>query len=318
MSTAYALFAHSLPGEDGSAAGTIAEALAAHGIAVSFPNTTATADDLVAAAGELRGAGRAPALLIGHGFAGPVVLAAAALIPEVTAVATIGAPADSGAVAIPGRALLVLHAPTDDVVSVDNAGQIFAAARHPKSFVSLDDADHLLSHPRDAQYAADVIAAWASRYLPEPQAAGTAEAAGQVVVTETGRSALQQTITVGPHRLLADEPIDLGGENTGPSPYDLLLAALGACTSMTLRLYAERKKLPLQQVRVALRHKKIHAEDCRTCETKQGQIDHIERVITLTGYLDDAQRTRLLEIANKCPVHRTLTSEVDIRTQLTP
>ena len=135
---------------------------------------------------------------------------------------------------------------------------------------------------------------------------------------ETGDGSFQQLITIGDHQLLADEPVDLGGGDTGPSPYDLLLAGLGACTAMTLRLYAGRKGLALDPVRVALRHAKIHAMDCQTCETKQGQIDRIERVITVTGDIDDAQRARLLEIADKCPVHRTLTSEISIQSRLAP
>jgi putative redox protein len=137
-------------------------------------------------------------------------------------------------------------------------------------------------------------------------------------VEETGDGTFQQLITIGDHQLLADEPVDLGGGDTGPSPYDLLLAGLGACTAMTLRLYAGRKGLALDPVRVALRHAKIHAMDCQTCETKQGQIDRIERVITVTGDIDDAQRARLLEIADKCPVHRTLTSEISIQSRLAP
>lgn len=215
-----------------------------------------------------------------------------------------------------GKALLILHAPTDQIVSVDNAASIFTAARHPKSFVSLDDADHLLSRRRDAGYAGEVIAAWSQRYLAESPEQSEDAVKGQVVVAETGAGAFQQSITIGAHRLVADEPADVGGLDSGPSPYDLLLAALGACTSMTLRMYADRKSLPLEAVSVALRHYKIHAADCESCETAAGQIDRIERSITLDGQLDDTQRARLLEIADKCPVHRTLTSEVEIRTQL--
>ena len=215
------------------------------------------------------------------------------------------------------KALLVLHAPTDDTVGIDNATRIFLAARHPKSFVSLVDADHLLTRRRDALYAAHVIAAWAERYADAaPAAAG--DAARGVVVTETGEGKLQQIVEIGPHHFLADEPIAAGGLDTGPSPYDLLAAALGTCTAMTLRLYAEQKGLPLTGVTVRLTHAKIHAADCATCETKEGKIDRIERTIALEGALDDAQRARLLEIADKCPVHRTLTSEVEIRTVLAP
>lgn len=216
------------------------------------------------------------------------------------------------------RALLILHAPADEVVSIDNAAQIFNAARHPRSFVSLDDADHMLGRRRDAQYAADIIVAWSRRYLPDPPPSDADGNQGEVVVEETGDGRFQQLVTVGGHQLLADEPVDLGGTDTGPSPYDLLLAGLGACTAMTLRMYAGRKDLPLDRVRVALRHAKIHAADCQTCETTEGRIDRIERVITLTGDLDDAQRARLLEIADKCPVHRTLNSEINIESRLAP
>jgi putative redox protein len=216
------------------------------------------------------------------------------------------------------KALLIMHAPTDDTVGIDNATRIFAAAKHPKSFVSLDDADHLLSNKRDTTYAADVIAAWASRYVEPvgpPPTLDVAEAPRQVVVRETRDSKFQQAIAVGPHRLRADEPVAAGGEDSGPGPYDLLLAALGACTSMTLRLYADRKALPLDRVTVTLKHGKIHAEDCAECETKVGMLDQIERVIEAEGALDADQRKRLMEIADKCPVHRTLTSEVRILTK---
>jgi uncharacterized OsmC-like protein/pimeloyl-ACP methyl ester carboxylesterase len=212
------------------------------------------------------------------------------------------------------KALLVLHAPTDDIVGIDNASHIFLAAKHPKSFVSLADADHLLSKPRDAAYVADVIAAWAGRYLDVEAAPETAETEPRtVVVTETRVGKFQQTITAGRHMLIADEPVAAGGLDSGPGPYDLLLAGLGACTSMTLRLYAERKQLPLERVSVKLAHSRIHAEDCETCETKEGMLDRIDKEITVEGPLDADARARLLEIAEKCPVNRTLKSEIDIR-----
>jgi uncharacterized OsmC-like protein len=211
-----------------------------------------------------------------------------------------------------------MHSPTDDTVGIDNATRIFVAAKHPKSFVSLAGADHLLTGKRDAAYVADVIAAWAERYLDpvEPaQAAVSGEAPRMVVVRETRNSKFQQTVTVGPHRLLADEPVAAGGEDTGPGPYDFVLAGLGACTSMTMRLYAERKSLPLERTTVTLKHSKIHAEDCAECETKAGMLDQIDRVIAMEGNLDADQRKRLMEIADKCPVHRTLTSEVRVVTK---
>ncbi|HEY1542142.1 MAG TPA: bifunctional alpha/beta hydrolase/OsmC family protein [Xanthobacteraceae bacterium] len=214
------------------------------------------------------------------------------------------------------KALLVLHSPTDDTVGIDNATRIFLAAKHPKSFVSLADADHLLTRRADAIYAAHVIAAWAERYVAAAPQPGAADEGRPVIVAETRESKFQQSVTIGPHHFLADEPVAAGGLDSGPSPYEWLLAGLGACTAMTLRIYADFKALPLEQVSVRLTHSKIHATDCAECETKEGKLDRIDRAITLTGQLDEAQRARLLEIADKCPVHRTLTSEIDIRTVL--
>jgi uncharacterized OsmC-like protein/alpha-beta hydrolase superfamily lysophospholipase len=226
----------------------------------------------------------------------------------------------SGRIAALRKALLIFHAPTDEIVGIDNSSRIFAAARHPKSFVSLAGADHLLSRRSDATYVANVIAAWAERYLDmgSQETASEPGDSGRVTVREAGQGRFQQEITAGVHRLVADEPVASGGADSGPNPYDLLLAALGACTAMTLRLYAERKALPLDRVTVKLRHAKIHAADCAACETKEGMIDHIERGIVLQGALDADMRARLLEIADKCPVHRTLTNEVDIATTELP
>jgi uncharacterized OsmC-like protein len=210
-----------------------------------------------------------------------------------------------------------MHAPADDTVGIDNATHIFVAAKHPKSFVSLAGADHLLSGKRDPAYVADVITAWAERYIDpvaSEEAADLGKAPRHVVVRETRASKFQQTVSIGPHQMLADEPVAAGGEDTGPGPYDFVLAGLGACTSMTMRLYADRKSLPLQRVTVTLKHSKIHAEDCAECETKAGMLDQIERVIAMEGALDAEQRRKLMEIADKCPVHRTLTSEIHIVT----
>jgi uncharacterized OsmC-like protein/alpha/beta superfamily hydrolase len=216
------------------------------------------------------------------------------------------------------KALLIFHSPRDTTVAIENAAQIFMAARHPKSFVSLDDADHLLTRKEDAAYVAAVLAAWASRYIeqPEVQPAAIPGTPEGVTVAETREGRFTQEISVGRHRLRADEPVSTGGDDSGPSPYDLLLAGLGACTSMTLRMYAEQKKWPLERVTVRLRHDKIHAQDCSECETREGRIDRIEREIEVEGTLDEVQRARLLEIANKCPVHRTLHSEVWIPSRL--
>lgn len=217
------------------------------------------------------------------------------------------------------RALLILHAPQDAVVGIANATTIFTAAKHPKSFVSLDDADHLLSRPADADYAAAVIAAWAGRYVGAAPASAPAEEGGvepgTVRVRATGEGRFQQEVHVGRHRLVADEPERIGGTDSGPDPYGLLLAALGACTSMTVRMYADRKGLALTGVTVELRHEKVHAQDCEDCE-KGAKIDRIERRLQLQGDLDEAQRQRLLQIADMCPVHRTLESKVQIVTAL--
>ena len=214
------------------------------------------------------------------------------------------------------RALVVFHAPMDQVVGIDNAAQIYQAAKHPKSFVSLDDADHMLTNPQDAQYVADVLSAWAGRYLPNDENDAAAEQLDErVVVAETGVGKFTNRVTVGRHEMLADEPLDVGGNDLGPAPYDYLLMGLGACTSMTLRMYAEHKKIPLENVKVTLEHSRVHAEDCETCTTKDGRIDSIDKTIELTGDIDEAQRKRLMEIADRCPVHRTLQSEIIIHSQ---
>lgn len=213
-----------------------------------------------------------------------------------------------------GRALLVMHSPADQTVGIDHASRIFQAARHPRSFVSLDTADHLLTDREDATYAAEVLAAWADRYLPAVSADTLMPVEGEVLVSESDAGPLAQAIGIGPHRLRADEPRDAGGTETGPTPYDFLLAALGSCTSMTLRLYATRKKLEVEHIAVRLRHAKVHAEDCDACETTGGRVDRIDREIEIRGDLTPEQRQRMLEIADMCPVHRTLQSEVVIAT----
>ncbi len=216
-----------------------------------------------------------------------------------------------------GRALMVCHSPLDEVVDVDHARRIYEAARHPKSFLSLDQADHLLlSNPEDARWVAETLAAWASRYLKteaetsqptdEPLPHGVVEVSG-------GASGFEQKVRAGRHRWVADEPESVGGGDAGPTPYDLLLAALGACTNMTLRMYANHKGLELTGVETRLWHEKIHARDCEECESETGKIDRIDREIILRGDLDPDRRKRLMEIADRCPVHRTLTSETVIR-----
>jgi len=215
------------------------------------------------------------------------------------------------------KALLVFHSPGDEIVGVDNAAAIFEAALHPKSFVSLDRADHLLSRAADSEYVAATIAAWASRYVTgEPAAAAPrpAVAEGEVLVRERDHRFTQDVLTAH-HELRADEPRGAGGADRGPSPYELLLAALGTCTAMTLRMYADRKAIPLAHVEVRLAHDRIHAEDCAGCETREGRVERIRRTVHLEGEaLGREDRERLLAIADRCPVHRTLGSEIRIET----
>lgn len=382
---AYALFAHCFTcGKDSSAASRISRALAARGIAVlrfdftglgnsegDFGNSnfSSNVEDLLSAARELERVYSAPSLLIGHSLGGAAVLMAAAKLPAVRAVVTIGAPANArhlghlfkesratieaegqaqvmlgsgqftvkkqllddlecyaepGHIRELGKALLVFHAPLDDVVSIDEAATLYQAARHPKSFISLDRADHLLTNKADAQYVADTTAAWASRYLDISednavrwQGEPPEVAAGDVVVSHEQHKFLSGLHTDA-HHLLADEPRDYGGLNLGPTPYDLLLMALGACTSMTLRMYAARKGLPLEDVQVTLRHERVHASDCEECGEREGKVERISRIISLQGELSESQRQRLVEIADRCPVHRTLESDPVVTTQLVP
>lgn len=312
-------------------------------------------DDLLAAAAYLRDTYAAPSLLVGHSFGGAAVAMAAPRLDGVKALVTIAAPSDpshvesllgddleeieregKAEVELAGRpftissafvddlrahsvekalgefdgAVLVLHAPRDEIVSVDHAATLFGAARHPKSFVSLDTADHLLTGKDDAAYAAETIAAWASRYVLEP-----APEEGTVSVWEDGEPYAQR-VRLGAHDLIADEPARVGGGDRGPTPYDLLLAALGTCTAMTVRMYADRKGWPLHHVDVRLTHEKIHASDCADCESDKGKVDRLTRDLRLQGPLDDDQRARLLEIADRCPVHRTLEGDKEIVTRL--
>ena len=217
-------------------------------------------------------------------------------------------------------ALLVVHSPIDNTVGIDNAARIYAAARHPKSFLSIPGADHLLTRASDAVYAARVVGSWADRFLvDEHQSAPAPAPTAPVVVAETGQGTFLNHVVVGQHRFLADEPVDVGGFDAGPSPYDLLAAALGACTSMTLRLYADRKGLDVSRIAVEITHAKTHAEDCAACVGGTAPlVDHFERRITIDGDLDSDQRAALLRIADRCPVHRTLEGQVHISTVLAP
>lgn len=372
---AYALFAHCFTcGKDIAAAARIARGLTARGIGVlrfdftglggsegDFANTNFSSNvmDLVAAADFLRDSGRAPSLLIGHSLGGAAALFAAGQIPEVTAVATIGAPAtpdhvikqfhaDLDAIEAGGeaevslagrtfriqkqfledlraqelssvighwkRALLIMHAPLDEVVSIDEAGRIFQAAKHPKSFLSIDGADHLLSDIGRAQYVASTIAAWAESYMPVQEKAEVPEVErGKLHVGEGNRRFLRDLYS-DDHYWLADEPKRLGGDNLGPDPYEHLLAALGACTSMTIRMYANHKSWPLEEVTVTLSHTRAHLDDCEDCEAEDQRLEVLSREITLTGPLSDEQRDRLMQIADRCPVHKSLEGNLVIET----
>jgi uncharacterized OsmC-like protein/pimeloyl-ACP methyl ester carboxylesterase len=377
---AYALFAHCFTcSKDIFAASRIAATLAENGIAVlrfdftglgasegEFANTNFSSNvrDLIEAANYMRRHLQAPALLIGHSLGGAAVLAAAGDIPEVKAVATIGAPADAehvihnfgaaieeieekgvAAVSLAGRdfniqkqflddvrssvlterigklkrALMVFHAPRDETVGIENAAAIFSAAKHPKSFISLDNADHLLSRRQDAAYVAVVLAAWAGRYIDAAEVNTDEKTDNQVIVRETGRGAFQQDVFVRSHHMLADEPVAVGGLDSGPTPYDYLSAALGACTAMTLRMYAGRKGLELGPLSVAVSHAKVHVEDCIECEGHESRIDRFEREISVSGAVAPEMAKKLEEIAGKCPVHRTLehSSLVATRVNLT-
>jgi uncharacterized OsmC-like protein/alpha/beta superfamily hydrolase len=332
---AVVLVAHCLGGgNEGPAAAQIARSFHERDMAVLSVDFTrqagekpASAGDLALAAAELRSSLAAPSILVGHSLGGAAVLAIAAQVPEARAIVILAAPADAAADQIDGpaqrqriaaldRPLLVIHSPDDEVVSFGDAGVIFEAALQPKSFISLDGADHGLTRPADAAFAAGVMAAWAARYLPAPEDPEPADLAHRDVVVVTGSEAhpFGQRIIAGGHQLVADEPAVIGGADSGPTPYDLLLAGLGACTAITVRMYADRKGWPLRQLTVRLRHSRIHAVDCLDCETKSGQLDQIERELRFEGELTDDQRARLMDIADRCPVHRTLHSEVLVAT----
>lgn len=324
---AFAIYAYRAPQITAAlSASAIPSALAACGVAVLIldlascqpagDSTSTEQSDAAAlqrAADSLRARHGPPALLIGHSAAGPPVLAASVSLAGVRAVVTIGSPAPRSQ-RLRGTPLLVLHAPSDPVVSVQEAGRVFAAARHPKSFIALDGADHAVTEPPRARHVAGLIVAWAEPYLPDPTPASPVDSDGEVVVTDAGTGKYAQRITSGRHLLIADEPVSIGGTGSGPNPYELLLAALGACTSITLRMYADRKGLPLHRTTVHLRHDRVHAKDCEQTEQKSGMLSRIRREIDMEGPLNDQDRQRLVEIANHCPVHRTLSSEIAFET----
>ncbi|MFN2398608.1 MAG: alpha/beta fold hydrolase [Gemmatimonadaceae bacterium] len=214
------------------------------------------------------------------------------------------------------RPLMVFHSPSDELVPIENAARIYTAARHPKSFISLDGADHLLSNEQDGDYVGSMLAAWAARYIAERDVTVGKLVADSRVTARTGETGYRTDIMASGHSLIADEPLAVGGTNKGATPYDLLAAALGACTAITIRMYADRKKWPLTEAIVRLKHRRVHAVDEKTCESQPAKMDELEREVELSGDLDAVQLQRLLEIANKCPVHRTLEAGVAVKTSL--
>lgn len=324
---AFAILTHDLTEE---AAENITRALNENGVAVlgqsqSTPeapiDVTAAVEEIIALSNTLAETYAAPALLIGHGGTGFAAIHAAASLPDVKAVATIGVrmggdAGESEAVQRLKLPLLVLHSPVDEEVGVEHARRIFVDARHPKSFLSLDTADHHLSRPDDSRFAGDVLSSWVKKYLAiHPERTVYSNARDNRVSARTAPGGYRTDIIANGYALVADEPESLGGTDTGPTPYDFLAAALAACTSMTLHMYANRKEWELGPVTTHVRHSRIHVTDCDDCGDKGRKLDHLSREIEIEGDLDEAQRARLIEIANRCPVHRTLQSDIRISTQ---
>jgi len=372
----YVVFAHCFTcTKNLKAIKNIVQAMTGHGFAVlrfdftglgesegefSETNFSGNTEDLVSAANYLTEHYKAPSMLIGHSLGGAAVLIAAAEIPSINAVVTIGAPSDpvhvknliissiaeiqaegKATVNIGGQSftikkqflddlesnslqktvkqlrmpILIMHSPQDSTVGIKNAEEIYKAAHHPKSFVSLDGADHLLSESKDSKYAGNLIAGWAERYLDFPDKTDI-ETTHQVVASLNSEAGFTTQMKVGNHYLLSDEPLKVGGNDFGPSPYEFVSAGLSACTAMTIQMYTKRKGWDVENVEVHTSYGKSHAEDCQACESENAKIDTFHREIKLEGQLDDIQKKRILEIANKCPVHRTLHSETQVITKL--
>ncbi|WP_300436362.1 bifunctional alpha/beta hydrolase/OsmC family protein [Christiangramia sp.] len=213
------------------------------------------------------------------------------------------------------KSLLIMHSPQDKIVSIKHAEDLYRAARHPKSFVSLDGSDHMLSTKEDSEYVGSVISAWAGKYLKEPKAPELET--DHEVMANLGETGFTTQIIAGNHHFIADEPKKMGGSDLGPNPYELVSSGLAACTSMTIQMYARRKKWTVENVETHVSYSKKHATDCADCENKKAKIDNFEREISIKGDLDKKQLKRLMEIADKCPVHKTLSAQAQITSKLT-
>lgn len=374
----YAIFAHCFTCNSSlNAVKHISRALTSHGFGVvrfdftglgrsegdfAESHFSSNVDDLIAVSNYLKEHYDTPSLLVGHSLGGAAVLVAASKLPNIKAVATIGAPSavshvkhlfshgiekvkaqghaevniggrpfkidedfisDFDKTDLPGivkslrKPLLILHSPIDTIVGIKNAEELYVNAHHPKSFVTLDNADHLLSNIKDSMYAGDMIGCWVKRYF-EPQEHKMLDTTGEQIVAHLNlvEDNFTTSIQTAKHDFIADEPSSVGGDDFGPSPYDFLSAGLAACTVMTLKMYAQRKKWDLQEVYAYVTYSKKHSDDLISNSEQKTRIDHLSKKLVFVGDLDDTQKRRLKEIASRCPVHKTLQNEVFIETEL--
>ncbi|WP_296703247.1 bifunctional alpha/beta hydrolase/OsmC family protein [Algoriphagus sp.] len=215
------------------------------------------------------------------------------------------------------KSLLIMHSPQDEIVDIQNAAELYNAAKHPKSFISLDGSDHMVSKETDSEYVGEVIASWSKRYVSlEKTTENLYDTEGNQVKVRLSGPGFTTEIKTPHHHMIADEPLEVGGDNLGPNPYDFLMASLGSCTAMTLKMYADRKKWKLNEVTVFLNHDKVHLNDSKNPSEKESKVSRFTRLINLEGALDEDQRQRLLEISHRCPVHRTLEEDIVIQTLL--
>jgi len=374
----YAVFAHCFTcSQNFSAVRRISTSLSQQGIAVlsfdftglgrsdgEFEESTFSSNitDLLDASEFLDKEYEAPKMLVGHSLGGAAVLYASFDLPNIEAVATIGAPAfpghvkhlfqeslanieelGSAEVKIGGRpfriskqfiedleqkplekmlkklkkSLLIIHSPQDEIVGIQNAADLYSASMHPKSFISLNGSDHMISKEEDSEYVGEVIASWSKRYVSIDRKEGQLyDTEGNQVKVRLSGPGFTTEIKTPYHHMIADEPLEVGGDNLGPNPYDFLMASLGSCTAMTLKMYADRKKWSLKEVTVFLNHDKVHLNDSKNSSEKESKVSRFTRLINLEGDLDEDQRQRLIEISHRCPVHRTLEEDIVIQTLL--